>query len=108
MENELFYLWVKAQYILDEEQMAALLHEKATLAALPVSPLRTDSDDDALTHDGILDVIIYERDCCLDEDAVREAAEIKEMAAAGTPTCRDCGETSWWCKACNDPNDGRR
>ena len=111
MENGLFFLWIRAQYILDKEQMAALLHEKAILAALPVSPLRTDGDSDhdtdTLTYDGIMDVIIHERDCRLDEDAVREAQEIEEMAAAGTPTCRDCGETSWWCKACNDPDNGR-
>jgi hypothetical protein len=24
-----------------------------------------------------------------------------------TPVCQDCGERSWWCKACNDDDDGR-
>ena len=101
LDDPQFVMWIKSQCTLDEDQIAVLLQEKAILAARPVSSLRTDTD--SLTYDAILDGIIRERDRQLDEDAIRERKEVEEMAAEGPPTCDECGEISWWCKACNDP-----
>ena len=103
MENELFVPWIKAQYILNEDQVEVLLEEKAALAAKPASSLRTDADTGSLTYEEIMDVICEERDWRLNQEALREAEEEEALAREGPPTCADCGETSWWCNACNDP-----
>jgi hypothetical protein len=102
MGNEMFVQWIKAQYILNEDQLEVLLEEKAALAAQPISPLRTDGDTGSLTYEGILDVICEDRDWQLNQEALREAEEDEALAAEGPPSCADCGETNWWC-ACNDP-----